>query len=172
LRVSEAYAGSSRKATRIPEQKNSASRARGLELTIWDRHLLTVETVDSPKDTIETYVAGPASLLTAKAHKVHERLEQIASRPERLRPKDSGDIALLMMVSDPETVSNVMRLEAQKHPEIADVVRDAALWLIEMYDDSPDTPITRQHAANSLAARFDETQVFEAIDNWLERFNY
>ncbi|MDR1184507.1 MAG: hypothetical protein LBK67_06890 [Coriobacteriales bacterium] len=172
LLVPEVYAGGGRRAARIPGQKNSASRAKGLELTIWDRHLLTLETVDDPKDAIEIYVAGPASLLIAKAHKVHERLERVASHPERLRPKDSGDIALLMMVSDPETVSSVMHLEVKKHAETAKVVRDATLWLAEMYGNSSDAPVTRQHAADSLAARFDEAQVFEAIDNWLERFSY
>ncbi|MDR1184436.1 MAG: hypothetical protein LBK67_06525, partial [Coriobacteriales bacterium] len=99
LLVPEAYAGAGRRAARIPGQWNSVSRAKGLELTIWDRHLLVLETVDEPKEVIETNIAGPAALLVAKAHKVHERLEQVTRYPERLRPKDSGDIALLMMVS-------------------------------------------------------------------------
>ena len=172
LIVPEVYAGGGRRAARIPGQKNSASRAVGLELTLWDRHLLTLETFDKPFESVRTYIAGPASLLVAKAHKVHERLEQISTRPERLRPKDSGDIALLMMVSDPLEVSELMFQNVQNHPEVADVVKKAARWLVEMYGNTPDAPITRQQAADSLAARFDEADVFAAMDNWLAMFKY
>jgi hypothetical protein len=110
--------------------------------------------------------------LVAKAHKVHERLEQVTRYPERLRPKDSGDIALLMMVSEPNSVVEIMRGESKKHPEIAEVVEAAAKWLVELYADSPGVSVTRQHAADSLAARFTEDQVFEAMDTWLEAFCY
>jgi len=172
LLVPEVYAGGGRRAARIPGQKNTATRATGLELTVWDRHLLTLNTVDEPKDFVETYVAGPASLLVSKVHKVHERLEQRLARPERLRPKDSGDIALLMMVSDPEEVASAMHDNIKKHPEIARVVESAKQWIVELYGDRPTVPVTRQHAADSLAARFSENQVLEAIDIWLERFKY
>ena len=170
LIVPEVYAGGGRRAARIPGQKNSASRAVGLELTLWDRSLLTLESVDKPFETIEAYIAGPASLLVSKAHKVHERLKQVATNPTRLRPKDSGDAALLMMISDPGGVAATMRKGIDEHPEIADVVNSAVQWLIEMYSDSLDTPVTRQQAADSLAARFDEDEVFPAIDRWLEDF--
>jgi hypothetical protein len=168
--VPEMYAGKGRRAARIPGQKNAAGRAMGLELSLWDRHLLKLETVDEPKKEVEAYVAGPAALLVAKAHKVHERLEQVSSRPERLRPKDSGDIALLTMVSDPSEVAQTIKNEVRSHPEITTVVQLAFKWLIEMYGDSPTAPITRKQAADSLATRFNEKEVFEAMDAWLNRF--
>jgi hypothetical protein len=131
---------------------------------------MRLETVDEPRTEVEAFVAGPASLLVSKAHKVHERLGQIARRPDRLRPKDSGDIALLMMLSDPAEVIRVMDEAVQEHPEISPVVSAAACWIVEMYSKSQNTSITRQQAADSLAARFDEAEVFGAIDNWLSVF--
>jgi hypothetical protein len=52
-----------------------------------------------------------------------KRLEQATRYPERLRPKDSGDIALLMMVSKPNTIIVMQRIEKArlekltKHPQ-------------------------------------------------------
>jgi hypothetical protein len=168
LIVPEAYAGPGRRAARIAGQERAASRATGLELTVWDRHLRTLAAIDDPADTVDAWVAGPAALLVAKAHKVHERLAQLASRPDRLRPKDSGDIALLMIVSQPGTVAEVMASQSAEHPEIAAVVSDAAKWLVEMYSDP--SGVLRRHAADALAGRFDEAQVGEAIETWLARF--
>ncbi|MCL2826842.1 MAG: hypothetical protein FWD72_05505, partial [Eggerthellaceae bacterium] len=170
--VPEAYAGGGRRAARIPEQKNAASRALGLELTLWDRHPVVLATVDEPIDKAEVSVAGPAALLVAKAHKVHERLGQVATRPDRLRPKDSGDIALLMMVSDPEEVLEIMKRNIRLHPEIEDVVQSAAGWLIEMYAKSQSSTTARRQAAEGLAARFDGAEVFDAIDRWLDKFSW
>ena len=168
LIVPEAYAGAGRRAARIPGQQRSASRAVGLELAVWDRHRRTLAAIDDPTDRIEAWVAGPAALLVAKAHKVHERLGQVATRPDRLRPKDSGDIALLMMVSRAENVAEVMTTQSEEHPETAPAVSQAARWLVEMYRDS--TSFLRRQAADALADRFDTNQVNQAMDPWLEEF--
>ena len=168
LIVPEIYAGPGRRAARIAGQERAAGRATGLELAVWDRHLRTLAAVDHPDDTVEAWVAGPASLLVAKAHKVHERLTQLANRPDRLRPKDSGDIALLMMVSQPEAVSDVMAARSADHPEIVSVVAQAAQWLNGMYSDPSGIP--RRHAADALADRFDDIQVADAIETWLAVF--
>jgi hypothetical protein len=168
LIVPETYAGPGRRAARIAGQSHAASRATGLELAVWDRHRRTLTAIDNPADTVGTWVAGPAALLVAKAHKVHERLAQLATRPDRLRPKDSGDIALLMMASQPETVATIMIEQSTEHPEITTVVSNAARWLVEMYSDPSGVP--RRHAADALADRFDETQVAETIEPWLTAF--
>lgn len=170
--VPEVYAGTGRRAARIPGQNNAATRAIGLELVLWDRHMFNLETFDEPNESVVAYIAGPASLLVAKIHKVHERWEQRATSPERLRPKDSGDIALLMMVSDANEVADIMRRNALEHPEISQVVRSAAQWLSLLYGNLPSAPITRQHAAISLAARFNEVDVLKSIDTWLESFSF
>jgi hypothetical protein len=115
LIVPEAYAGPGRRAARIAGQQHAASRAVGLELAVWDRHRRTLAAIGDPDHTVDAWIAGPAALLTAKAHKVHERLAQLATRPDRLRPKDSGDIALLMMASDPKNVAKTMASQST-HP--------------------------------------------------------
>ena len=166
--VPEAYAGPGRRAARIAGQQHAASRAVGLELAIWDRHRRTLTTFDEPIDQIDTWVAGPSALLVAKAHKVHERFLEVAMRPNRLRPKDSGDVALLMMVSQPDDVARVMVAQSADHPEIAQTVIEAARWLTEMYGDS--SSLLRRQAADALADRFEYAEVTDAIDTWLAGF--
>ena len=168
--VPECYAGGGNRAARISGQKNTAGRAVGLELSLWDRHFRKLATIDEPINDAEVFIAGPAALLVAKTHKIHERLEQVVKRPDRLRPKDSGDIALLMMVSDPVEIRQIMNNNATAHPEAAEVIWSAASWLVEMYSDTTQVSVTRQQAADSLAARFDENDVFAAIDSWLKKF--
>jgi len=169
LIVPEAYAGPGRRAARIAGQRHAASRAIGLELAIWDRTLTKLTTTDEPIESAEAYVAGPAALLTAKAHKVYERLAEIATKPQRLKPKDSGDVALLMMISDPEEVAQIMLNSAFSHPEIKSVIYSAATWLVDMYQAK--TSIPRLQAIASLESRFEEAEVASAIDNWLDKFS-
>ncbi|ACZ31890.1 hypothetical protein Xcel_2877 [Xylanimonas cellulosilytica DSM 15894] len=167
LIVPEAYAGPGRRAARIAGQLAATSRAVGLELAVWDRHLVTLTTVDEPTVSLEAFVAGPAALVVAKAHKVHERFEQVAVRPDRLRPKDSGDVALLMMVSDGAQVAEVMVEQCAAHPEIRDAVASAAGYLVDLYADEG---IPRQHMTDALAARFDDAEVLSAVDSWISVF--
>ena len=169
LIVPEAYAGPGRRAARIAGQAGAASRAVGLELAIWDRQVLTLSSPDEPHVEIDAWVAGPAALLVAKAHKIHERLAQFATRPDRLRQKDSGDVGLLMMVSDPVEVAQIMATQSTHHPEIAPVVADAAQWLIDMYADP--SALVRSHAAESLSIRFKADEVADAMDTWIMAFS-
>ncbi len=168
LIVPETYAGPGRRSARMPGQPGAVSRARGLELALWDRHLTPLATVDAPARSIDAHVAGPAALLIAKAHKVRERVEQFTSRPDRLRPKDSGDVALLMMVASAASIVEAMSAGIRKHPEIREAVVIGASSLVELYAQ-PDS-ITRYHAADALAARFDEATVHTAIETWLSGF--
>ena len=72
------------------------------------------------------------------------------------------------MVSDPADVAGVICHSAVSHPEIAEILTDAAMWLIEMYGVR--TAIPRQQAADSLASRFDDAEVTDAIDAWISKF--
>jgi hypothetical protein len=127
-------------------------------------------TFDEPHDSTKAYVSGPAALLIAKAHKIHERLLAFNSRPERLRPKDSGDVALLMMVSDASSVAQTMVAACLEHPEITEVIQEGSQWLLEMYSQDIPKIQTRQHAADSLAERFNEDEVFDVLDAWTDVF--
>jgi hypothetical protein len=124
--------------------------------------------IDDPEDQVGAWVAGPAALLVAKAHKVRERLDGAAARPDRLRPKDSGDIALLMMASQPGRAAEQMIDQSEAHPEIRETVVQAARWLVDTYADPQS--ITRRHAVEAVADRFDEPQANSAIQAWLQAF--
>ncbi|TFC29157.1 hypothetical protein E3O53_11650 [Cryobacterium sp. TMT2-18-3] len=99
-----------------------------------------------------------------------ERLADVEKRPDRLRPKDSGDIALLMMVTDKAEMAETMRKHVAERPEIRAVVHDGIRYLVAMYSAGNDT-IVREHMAASLSARFPEPVIFGAIDSWLASFS-
>lgn len=170
LLVPETYAGSKGRSARIAGQQSATTRAYGLELAIHDRTVTTITTVDGePELSVDVHVAGPAALLIAKAHKVSERLADVDRRPDRLRPKDSGDIALLMMVTDGAVMAETMMKHAAERPEIRTVVHEGAQRLVEMYSAQNDT-LVREHMASSLGARFPESAIYEAIDKWIVSF--
>jgi hypothetical protein len=169
LIVPETYAGKGSRSATIGGQDRAALRARGLELAIYDRRVMSLSTMDDDYvETVEVNVAGPAALLIAKAHKVVERASD-ERRPHRLRPKDSGDIALLMMVSNPTEIAKTMHLYAVQHREIAEVVSDGADALISLYAPESDS-LPRDHMASSLGSRFAESEVYEAVDVWMADF--
>lgn len=123
-----------------------------------------------PTISAKAYVAGPAALLIAKAHKVHERLAGVDRRPDRLRPKDSGDIALLMMVTDGAEVADTMMVHTWAHAEIRNVVNEGASHLIEMYF-AQNAMLVRDHMVDSLATRFQEQDLLADVDTWLATFS-
>lgn len=171
LLVPEGYAGKKGRTAKIAGQDKAATRAYGLELAVHDRVLTEISTIDAElMISAKAYVAGPAALLIAKAHKVYERLADLERRPDRLRPKDSGDIALLMMVTDGTEVAETMMTHAKAHAEIRKVVNEGAQHLIDMYSVQNAT-IVRDHMADSLAARFQEKDVLNGTDTWLGAFS-
>jgi hypothetical protein len=171
LLVPELYAGAKGRSARIRGQGRAATRAYGLEMAIHDRSLITITTSDDlPQLSVDVHVAGPAALLVAKAHKVSERLAEAGKRPDRLRPKDSGDIALLMMVTEGVDMAATMMRNVIEFPEIRAVVEEGAQYLGEMYGAENDI-IVREHMADSLSALFPESVVLDAVDTWLVSFS-
>ena len=171
LLVPEGYAGKKGRTARIAGQDKATTRAYGLELAVHDRVLTEISTIDAePTISAKAYVAGPAALLIAKAHKVHERLAEVDRRPDRLRPKDSGDIALLMMVTDGVEVAETMMFHARAHAEIRNVVNEGASHLIEMYS-AQNATLVREHMVDSLATRFQEQDLLADVDTWLAAFS-
>lgn len=171
LLVPETYAGSTGRAARIPGQPRAATRAYGLELAIHDRSLIRISTVDGePELAVDVHVAGPAALLIAKAHKVAERLAEVEKRPDRVRPKDSGDIALLMMVTDGIEIAETMRRHIAERPEIREVMHTGAQHLVDLYSTGNGT-LVREHMVESLSARFPESVIASAVDSWLVTFS-
>lgn len=84
--------------------RRAARRAVGLEAALVDHSPITVTALD-PDDTrsVEVEVAGPAALLVAKAHKLHDRIG--SERVDRLEDKDAADVVRLMQTSVPDAVA-------------------------------------------------------------------
>lgn len=95
---------SGRRAARLPPHANNAARqAEGLELALHDSDLLTVHGLGDDRREFAIAVAGVAALLTAKAHKLSDRL---AGARERLSAKDAADVYRLMITADPYLVAD------------------------------------------------------------------
>lgn len=86
-----------RAARLAPHEKSTARIAHGLEPALVDAAVVTITALD-PQDTrrFDLSVAGPAALLTAKAIKLGERLDQAAAQPDRLKEKDALDAFRLL----------------------------------------------------------------------------
>jgi hypothetical protein len=83
--------------------KRAARRALGLEAALVDHSPMTLTALDPTDDrTIEVEVAGAAALYVAKAHKLHDRLEQRGGG--RVEDKDAADVVRLMQTTKADEV--------------------------------------------------------------------
>lgn len=82
-------------------------RATGLEATLIDNDLRLIHALD-PADTrtVTVRVAGPTSLIIAKLHKLHDRIDD----DRRLADKDAGDVYRLMQTTDSALLIARMRV--------------------------------------------------------------
>lgn len=138
LMVPEALSqgGGSHRGARIPPHSNKATRkTTGLEASVVDNEIRPISALD-PNDTrvFEARVAGPAALLVAKVHKIHERRDQ----PDRLNDKDAHDIyRLLVATTDmPALGASFQRLLSE--PVSKTVTQQALDWLPPLFADGPD----------------------------------
>jgi hypothetical protein len=68
---------------------------------------------------------------------------------------------LLMMVTGPAEMGRTVAGHCAAHPKIAKTVRCAARWMVEMYLGP--APITRRHAVDALADRFNSAGVVPGL---------
>ena len=96
LMVPAGDGGSSARGARIPSHnKRVARRAHGLEATIVDNKWMIIRSLNETDGRLyEVRVAGLASLLVAKLHKIGERA---ADAPARLVDKDAHDIYRILV---------------------------------------------------------------------------
>lgn len=96
---------SARAARLPPHDKATARVARGLEPALIDHEIVSMAALE-PGDgrRVDLKVAGPAALLTAKAIKIGERLEQAAAQPDRLRDKDALDAFRIFQAVETEVL--------------------------------------------------------------------
>lgn len=110
LIVPEAIAPTAgRRSARLPGSHgtNTARKSPGVEGALVDRSPIEISSLDSADDRrVVVDVAGEAALLVAKLHKLGDRL----TRPDRLQPKDAGDVYRLFDVIDPTEMAERTRL--------------------------------------------------------------
>lgn len=119
-----------------PHGKHSVSATRGTELAVLDRKWRTLRPFDDGP-SVETYIAGPAALLCAKAYKLHDRLDptELRRNSERLRPKDFADVFRLILTISPDDAALVFLKGVEEEP-ISAAVQLGAEYLIEVLNDS------------------------------------
>lgn len=106
-----------RSARLAPHDKLTARIARGLEPALVDNERVILAALE-PGDTRSFLlrVAGPAALLTAKAIKISERLEQADAQPDRLKEKDALDaFRILQAIDTPDLVAGIARHRQEEH---------------------------------------------------------
>lgn len=136
LMVPEALAGAgSRSADLRPHSKPSARRAVGLEGSLIDRDKTELASLDpSDNRAMTVWAAGPAALIVAKLHKIHERV----GVPNRLIDKDALDVFRLLQASKTSDVAD--RLKKLRDSSLAgDVTSRAIAFMPELFG-SVDAP--------------------------------
>lgn len=115
LIVPSAVAGPGSRAVRLGSHGDrTARRVPGLEAAIFDHDPMVVTAIAADDDRfIEVEVAGCAALFVAKAHKLHDREDRQAARPDRLVDKDASDVVRLMQTTSPATVGRKLAQLAQ-----------------------------------------------------------
>ncbi len=87
--------GGSRGARIEPHHKMAARKALGLEGVVIDVDLMDIAGLEIAETrTFLVRVAGPAALVVAKLHKLHERL--LAGKEDRIADKDAADVYRIM----------------------------------------------------------------------------
>ena len=123
LMVPDAVAGAGRRGVRVPPHDSKAMRrARGLEAALVDNAPILIGALDPAADPREftLAVAGPAALLVAKLHKIHDRIDT----PDRLNNKDAHDVYRLLRAIETEVLSDALS-RLLRDPLGSEVTREA-----------------------------------------------
>lgn len=113
-----------------PHNSKSMRRTRGIEAALIDNSKMVIGARDPAVDPreFEVSVAGPAALLVAKLHKIHDRIDS----PSRRDNKDAHDVYRLLRAV--ETQVFVAAIERLLHEGVsADVTREAIIQLDELF---------------------------------------
>lgn len=161
-----AASGGGRRGARLgPHGRRAARRAVGLEAALVDHSSMTVAALEAADTrSFEVEVAGPAALLVAKAHKIHDRLG--SSRPGRLDDKDAADVYRLMQATSPIEIAE--RLAELRRHEIAGPATEAAItYLAELFGRRNGEGV--RMATRALRLAIPEAQVSTLATSYIER---
>jgi hypothetical protein len=108
-----AASGTGKRAARLSGRgARAARRAVGLEAALVDNSMMTIVALDPAYErSLQARVAGPAALLVAKAHKLHDRVT--SGRAARLDDKDASDVVRLMQTTRPDEIAVTLSALAQ-----------------------------------------------------------
>jgi hypothetical protein len=124
-----ANTGGGRRGARLGVHGNRAARrAVGLEAALFDSTMVAISALEeSDSRSVVSAVAGPAALLVAKLHKLHDRVDRGAL--ERLNDKDAADVIRLMQATSPVQVgTNLAQLRVH---QLAGPATSAALGYLQ-----------------------------------------
>lgn len=158
LMVPDSMGGPGRRGARLNVHGNKAARkARGLEAVLLDHKIMQIGSLE--KNDVRNYsvaVAGPASLLIAKLHKIGERIEH----PDRTNAKDSFDVFRILRGVSTEALSDSVRrlLNDQFSRE---VTQQALYYLEKLFVNKQG--IGLQLAATAVARLMSEEEVKESF---------
>ena len=152
--------GRGRRDARLPHHGQHAARwADGLEAAVVDNTLMTVASLEPAADprSLRVRVAGTAALLVAKSYKLHERLQEPATRTVRIKPKDAGDVIRLMRGTMSGALVGARLAELATDGTVGPSVRTGVGYLQELfaYQRAPGVRL----AIEALAGALDEEQI-------------
>src|SRR3954469_12112852 len=102
---------------------------------------MRITALDGTDRSARVHVAGPVALLVAKAHKIHDRLNDAGRKPDRLTNKDAGDVYRLMLTNNARDIAaSFARLLVD--PRVGDVTATGLGYLREQFGGL-DTPGVR-----------------------------
>lgn len=112
--------------------KTAVGRVSGIELAVYDRDLIQLQSFDGSGRVTQAYVAGTAALVCAKTYKLYERIaERDAGKKNRVQAKDASDLWRLIATSNGADVKSVFE-KYDGHAEIGDSVRKGAQMLTSL----------------------------------------
>jgi hypothetical protein len=106
--------------------------------------------------SITAEVAGPAALLIAKAHKLHDRVED--DRSHRVKDKDASDVVRLMQTTVPYTLAVVFE-KLLADPVAGTPTRDGLDYLRQLFGPRGRPGVTMAMNALTIAMDPDTVEV-------------
>lgn len=150
LMVVPHQSGTTKKAARSaripPHEKKTARITRGLEPALVDNARVPIASFEreDPR-SFPLRIAGPAALLTAKAIKLDERLQEADSEPDRVKGKDALDVYRILQAID--TADLVAGFDAHGAEERAEAVSAEALEIYREHASTADGQIAQLAAS-------------------------
>jgi hypothetical protein len=132
LLVPASLGGSGRRGARLgPHGTEVARKARGLEAVVVDHAVHRLAALD-PTDgrSFDVAVAGVASLLVAKLHKIAERKDSA----DRRQDKDGLDVLRMLRFAETDLLAGTL-VKLTQHPIAATVSQEARAFLGDLFGD-------------------------------------